>query len=350
MNLTLPNSKNNLMIELDGVSLIYHEGLKYQFLLSDGSSDEWSPLTEIPTITFTSLPAGSYELRMRAVDIEGRASEEVVLPFTIKEAFYRTWWFFLLCGVAIALIVVGVFRFRLKRINEINEKEKLEFKTKLLALEQKSVNASMNRHFIFNALNSIQYFINTQDRLSANKYLTNFAQLIRKNLDSATADNNTITLEEELSRIKLYLSLEAMRFKDRFEYEIKVDDEVDAESIMIPSMIMQPFVENSIIHGILPNESIQGEIKILVKQSDKGLDIIIEDNGIGVNQSLKNKSEMDGDHKSQGMEITSKRIELIQKISDVGISLEGPEEIIGKDGSIKGTRVLIKIPHEYLDF
>jgi LytS/YehU family sensor histidine kinase len=219
----------------------------------------------------------------------------------------------------------------------------------LLALEQKSVNASMNRHFIFNALNSIQYFINTQDRKSANRYLTNFAQLIRKNLDSANSNANTISLEEELDRIKLYLGLEAMRFKGCFDYEVNVGDDIDLETIKIPAMIMQPFVENSIIHGILPNEEVHGLISISVRREGNMLLLSIEDNGIGVNRSLQQKDNIDGDHRSQGMEITSKRIELIRKISKNDISLEGPEEIKDVNGSIKGTYVLIKVPLDDLD-
>src|SRR5574343_861215 len=102
----------------------------------------------------------------------------------------------------------------------------------------------MNRHFIFNSLNSIQYFINTQDRLAANKFLTNFAKLIRKNLDSSD-DGNLVPLQQELERLELYLSLESMRFKDRFTYEIDEGD-VEVEQIEVPSMLLQPFVENSI--------------------------------------------------------------------------------------------------------
>lgn len=345
--LILPNSKNNLIFELDGVSVVHHRGLKYQFYL-EGSSEGWSPLSDIPIITFTNLPAGEYNLRMRAADIDGRLSSEVILPFTIKEAFYKTWWFIGFSLLFLSLIIILVFRVRLRRVKELGEKEKLIYKARLLQLEQKSVNASMNRHFIFNALNSIQYFINTQDRLSANKYLTNFAQLIRKNLDSASAEGNRITLEEELERLKLYLSLESMRFNERFDYTIKVQD-VDPMSIKIPAMIMQPFIENSIIHGILPNESKKGDIHINIFEKDNYLNISIEDNGIGVNQSRSRKVFSVEDHKSHGMEITSKRIELIQKIYKDDISLEGPTEILNKDSSIKGTYVLIKIPLHNLD-
>lgn len=347
IKMVLPYSKNNIIFDLDGVALVNHRGLKYQFWLV-GLNNEWSPLTDVSTFTFNNLSAGDYILRMRAVDIDGRRSEEIQVPFVIKEAFYKTWWFILICVVSTAALILLIFRLRLRRINELNEKEKLEFKSRLLSLEQKSVNASMNRHFIFNALNSIQYFINTQDRHSANKYLTNFAQLIRKNLDTATTDHNTISLEEEIARLKLYLSLESMRFSGRFEYKI-ISEDIDLESIMIPAMIMQPFIENSIIHGILPDESINGMISIRMFVVKNVLNISIEDNGIGINQSISRKGEFHGDHRSQGMEITAKRIDLIAKVSSQTISMEGPDEILNDDRSIKGTRVLLKMGLEYLE-
>lgn len=343
LELNLPNSKNNLIFELDGVSLIHQKGLGFQYKLK-GLRDNWSTVSENPTITFTSLPPGDYILFVRVLDIDGRMSEEIKFPFVINEAFYKTWWFILIEILAFAGIIVLFFRWRIKRIAELNEKEKLGFKSRLLSLEQQSMNASMNRHFIFNSLNSIQYFINTQDKLSANKYLTNFAQLIRKNLDSATAVDNVVSLEEELERLRLYLSLESMRFNDRFDYEFNIADNVDTESIMIPPMIMQPFIENSIIHGILPREEVKGLIRVNATIENGYLLILIEDNGIGIQESLKSKSQNIGDHRSQGMEITSKRIELIQKISNNDISLVGPDEIVGDDGLINGTSVLIKIP------
>lgn len=346
-HLDLPYSMNNLIFELDGISLSNHQGLNYQFLL-EGLNDSWSPLTPNSTITFTSLPAGEYILHMRSVDVDSRISKEIVIPFKIRPPFYKTWWFISLCILGIGGLVVLFFRFRVRRINAANEKEKLEFKSRLLSLEQQSMNASMNRHFVFNSLNSIQYFINTQDRLSANKYLTNFAKLIRKNLDTATVDGNMISLEEELERLGLYLSLESMRFKDRFNYKIRAEG-VDTNSILIPAMILQPFVENSIIHGILPNLEKKGFITLEVREENGYLLMVVEDNGIGVNHSMTKKVDMDGDHRSKGMEITSKRIELIQKISNDDISLVGPYEIYNDDRSIKGTHVLLKIPLNNLE-
>lgn len=345
--LELPFNKNNLVFELDGVALVNHDELKYQFQL-EGLNETWSPLSPVSTITFTNLPAGDYVLRVRAVDLDGRKSEIVEMPFVIHEAFYKTWWFLTICAFALAGIIITLFRLRLRRVRQINENEMLTYKARLLALEQKSLNASMNRHFIFNSLNSIQYFINTRDRLSANKYLTNFAKLIRKNLDSASWEDNRITLEEEISRIELYLSLESMRFKDRFDYAINTND-VDLELYKIPAMILQPFIENSIIHGILPQEDVKGLIEINVERKDETLEILIRDNGIGVNQSISRKTMDTGDHRSQGMEITSKRIELMQKFSDKTMELIGPKEVIGEDGSINGTYVLLKLRGDNLE-
>jgi sensor histidine kinase YesM len=142
--------------------------------------------------------------------------------------------------------------------------------------------------------------------------------------------------------------LESMRFKDRFDYKISATG-VDTNSILIPAMILQPFIENSIIHGILPNLKKKGFISLEVTEENDYLLMSVEDNGVGVNQSMTKKGDTEGDHRSKGMEITSKRIELIQKISNNDISLVGPYEVYNDDRSIKGTHVLLKIPLNNLE-
>lgn len=347
INLRLPYSKNNLTFEIDGISLANYPGLKFQFLL-EGQDVSWSPLNNNTTITFNGLSAGDYVLHARCVDSRGNMSEEILFKFTIKQAFYKTWWFISCTVILFGFIIFRIFKFRLKREREENEKEKLVFKSRLLALEQKSLNASMNRHFIFNSLNSIQYFINTQDRLSANKFLTNFAKLIRKNLDSSD-DGNLVPLSQELERLELYMSLESMRFKDRFDYKINCADEIDTESVIIPAMMLQPFIENSVIHGILPNEDKKGMISVDITLNKDILTIQIDDNGVGIETSMENKINYEGDHRSQGMEITTKRIELLKKLSNRSFELIGPKQIMNDDGTIKGTRVILKFQVENLE-
>ena len=154
----------------------------------------------------------------------------------------------------------------------------------MLALEQQSLNSSMNRHFIFNALNSIQYYINRQDRLAANRYLSDFAKLIRKNLDSS--QDNLTSLRDEIERLELYLKLEHMRFKDKFEYKINIDPALNLDQIKVPAMLVQPFLENSIWHGLLPRES-QGYVQIDIISRNKHVEFMITDNGVGIDNSLK---------------------------------------------------------------
>jgi ligand-binding sensor domain-containing protein/two-component sensor histidine kinase len=346
-NLDLPYSKNNISFELEGIALANYPGMQFQFRL-EGLEGGWSPPNNNTNITYNALPAGDYIFHGRCIDSRGKFSEEILIPFTIRQAFYRTWWFFLICGTILGLLVIGAFRVRLTREREANEKERLEYKSRLLTLEQRSLNASMNRHFIFNSLNSIQYFINTQDKLSANRFLTNFAKLIRKNLDSSE-EGNMVTLSQEIERLDLYLSLESMRFKDRFDYKIDCDPAIDLDAVVIPAMILQPFVENSIIHGILPDESKKGNIQIKIYIEEDNMVIEITDNGIGIDQSKKGKSDYDGDHRSQGMEITSKRIELLNKLSDRKFEIKGPFQIEDNYHLIKGTGVILKMQLENLE-
>ena len=345
--LKLNYSKNNLIIDLDGISMEDPESVTFQYRL-EGESDKWSPPTLNPTIILSNLDAGDYTLQIRAISGTKKISEISSFVITITPPFWRTWWFYILVFVAIAFGIRYYFRLQIKRERERNYKINLENKSRLLALEQQSLNASMNRHFIFNSLNSIQYFINTQDRISANRYLTSFAKLIRKNLDSASEGDNVVTLQQELERLELYLSLEAMRFKDRFTYEIDNQD-IDLEQVTVPAMLLQPFVENSIIHGILPDETKKGEIVVTIKALGDQLEICIDDNGIGIDYSLNKKAKFKGDHKSQGMEITSKRIDLIRQMWNKDYELIGPFQMTNPDRSIKGTRVLIKIPYENLE-
>jgi hypothetical protein len=343
----MPYSKNNIAFEFDGISLSKPGELYFQFWL-EGVEDSWSPKNSIPTATFTGLRSGSYVLHARAIGEQNITSKEIKIKFVILPPFYQTWWFISICVIVLAFLIYQFIQFRIRMERENNEKETVVFKNKLIKLEQQSLNASMNRHFIFNSLNSIQYFINTQDKQSANKYLTNFAQLIRKNLDSSGSDGNFIPFTKEMERLELYLSLEAMRFKDRFTYKFENSVEND-DQILIPAMLLQPFVENSIVHGILPKKEIKGEIIVKAWTDENMLFIRITDNGIGISKSLKSKANFEGDHKSQGMEITAKRLSLIKEISNKGFEIIGPEDIVDENHTINGTYVLLKIPFEILD-
>jgi len=340
--LTLPYNQNHLTFDFIGINLKDPESVSYEYRLL-GANYSWSPLSNSNTATYSSIAPGEYDFELRATNKNFIWSATESIHITIKSPFWKTWWFILLMFFAAGFIILQIFRIRIRSIKQKQENEKLGFQNRLLFLEQQSLNASMNRHFIFNSLNSIQYYINSSDKRSANKYLSSFAKLIRKNLDSSTANNFIVSLQEEIDRIKLYLTLEKMRFQEKFEYELEVDSSIDTEGIEIPSMILQPFVENAIIHGVLPLER---KGLITVRIYDEYGDIVFEviDDGVGIDNTLKNKKvSISGDHESKGMEITNRRIELLRKLTGDNLLIVGPFQLNDTEGNSLGTKVTIKM-------
>lgn len=342
ISITLPYNKNHLTFDFIGLHLKDPEGVRYQYRLV-GAEENWSPMTNNRYATYSFIDNGEYEFEVRATNNSGEWSETSRMHVTILPPFWLTWWFILLMILLGVGLIVLVFQIRIRAIKQKQENEKLGYKNRLLFLEQQSLNASMNRHFIFNSLNSIQYFINSSNKLAANKYLTSFAKLIRKNLDSSQANNFIVTLKEEIERIQLYLSLEKMRFEGKFEYEIDLDDDIDTESLEIPSMILQPFVENSIIHGVLPIQR-QGLIRIRIFLEFGFLVFEVVDDGIGIDASLSlKKANPDNSHDSMGMEITNRRIDLLRKLTGENLMIIGPFQMNDDSGNSLGTKVIIKI-------
>lgn len=310
--------------------------VSYSYILK-GFNENWSPPDKNNFVRYPNISPGEYTFLVKASTDLINWSEPVSHTFTIKAPFWLTWWFRIGVLILVFSFIYWLFLRQRKRQKEKRKADILVYKNKLVKLEQQSLNASMNRHFIFNALNSIQFYINKEDKLSANRYLSSFAKLIRKNLDSSVNEDNLISLEEELERLKLYLSLEKMRFKDRFEYEINIDPNVDLEMNKVPGMFLQPFVENSIWHGILPSQKL-GLITLSIKKQGEGFQFTIEDNGIGIETSKKLKESSANNHISRGMLIASNRIAMLEKITGKDIILTGPYEI-KKEGKVKGTRV-----------
>jgi hypothetical protein len=341
-NIVLPPKQNHLTFEFIGINLKNPKHVMYSYRLK-GAEEKWSPLSSDHTATYSFISPGNYVFEVKATNDGINWTPIKSIDIEIEPFFWQRWWFIL--GGLIFVLLIGylLFILRVRALKRKKDNEKLVFKNRLRELEQQSLNASMNRHFIFNSLNSIQYFINSSDKRSANKFLSNFAKLIRKNLDSSTADNFMVNLDEEIERIDLYLSLEKMRFGDKFDFEINVDEDVDVEMTKVPSMILQPFVENSIIHGILPNNK-KGLIQINIHNQPDSLEFEVIDNGVGIDESSDNKSDFAGDHESKGMKITENRIELIRKINGGKLMIIGPFQLNDEQGKSKGTKVIIKLP------
>ena len=339
----LPHHQNYLTFDFTGISHTNPAKVRYRFKLENFDED-WSPVQNATFATYSNLPDGDYVFRVESMNKDQVWSKNnASFAFTIKTPYWKQAWFIFLCALGFGSIVFLIYRSRrLARLRKM-ERGNLINRSKMLALEQQTLNASMNRHFIFNALNSIQYYINRQDRLAANRYLTSFAKLVRKNLDSS--QSNMVALSEELERLKLYLSLEHMRFQNKFNYNIEVDEKIDAEAINIPSMLLQPYVENSIWHGLLPLESPEGLIEVNVTTDGESLIFTIDDNGIGIETSLSSKEVTEKDHISKGMSITNGRINLMREMTNEKIYVHGPFEVKNDKNEAIGTRVEIVLPY-----
>lgn len=336
-DLVLPYNKNHLTFDFVGIYHTNPDKVKYRFKL-DGFDENWQPLTASKFVTYSNIPSGDFTFLISATTDLKNWSKPISFSFSVKPPFWLTWWFFMLCLLFISGIGYLILLRRRKIKTVRRETRMLVDKTKMLTLEQQALNASMNRHFIFNSLNSIQYYINRQDKISANKYLSNFAKLVRKNLDSSLVPE--IYLDDEIERINLYLKLEQMRFQDKFDYSIKLDPSIEPQSIKIPSMLLQPFIENSIWHGILTSQQ-KGNIKIDIKKEEGKLVINVLDDGIGIDVSMAQKQGKDQYHDSKGMEITKGRINLISKISNKDCAIKGPYQVYDANKKVSGTEVSI---------
>lgn len=346
--LSMKFTDKNVSFKFDGIYMTNPGSLRYSYFL-EGFSSDWTPPSNNSTASFTNLPPGEYIFKLKVDNGSNATSEIFTIPMVVTPPFYRTWWFYLIIAIALSLLILSIDKARQKKLERKNYQVKLEFQNKLSKLEQQSLNASMNRHFIFNALNSIQYYINAADTKSANKYLSRFAKLIRKNLDSSYHEDGMVALSDEIERLKLYLDLESMRFIDRFNYSINIDEAVETEVLKVPAMFLQPFVENSIIHGVLPVKDRMGEIEINISEHFDHIRIEIKDNGVGIESSRSNKKDVSNVHQSQGMMIAKGRIELLQKISARSIEMDGPHQIKENDRLINGTVVNFKIMKQYLE-
>lgn len=261
---------------------------------------------------------------------------------------------FLVIGL-LAIVFIGIVLVRnslLKRREEKHLRElaendlciqKLETKKQLGDLEMQVLRTQMNPHFIFNSLNSINRFILQNNKVQASQYLTKFSRLVRMILQNS--QNELITLEQELESLELYLSLEALRFDDHFTYTITVEKELDVSSLNVPPLIIQPYAENAIWHGLMHKEE-KGDLQINVFMANECLFFKIMDNGIGRQKATTLRNKLNTAHKSMGLTITAQRIARMQEPStqEAAVLIN---DLIEADGTPCGTEVILKLPLIY---
>jgi len=339
-------------ISLETGIINYYSGgkshIRYK-LEAEGKNEEWEYAPAYYTIRYEELPPAKYKLIIQSSNAANEFNGPIkTLLINISPAFWNTWWFRIIALLFLIDLIYSLVRWRIRKKFQLQlertEKEKqiAELKQKTVEMEMQALRAQMNPHFIFNSLNSINRFILQNNRTQASEYLTKFSKLVRLILQNSQA--SLIPLESELQALELYLDLEALRFDHRFGYKISVPKDLDIEVLKVPPLIIQPYTENAIWHGLMHKED-KGQLDIEVTEVGEHLYFKIADNGVGRKQSAAMASKSATKHKSMGLKITQDRIAMLQKVNG-----ESPVKIIdleNADGTAAGTEVIIKMPLIY---
>jgi hypothetical protein len=334
----IPFSNNNINFEYTAISHKSGGDIIYYYRLR-GLNANWITTAQT-SLTYQSLDPGDYTLELYAVNKFGVRSETLSLPFSIVAPFWRTWWFYTAAGLGLLLCTVFLLNLRNKSLRrKLEEKNRLQ--KQFAALEQQALQSQMNPHFIFNCLNAIQQYILTNDKEKANKYLTGFASLMRQTLDNS--GRKAITVADEVRYLRQYLEMERLRFGDSFTYNITVSNTVRQDYTEIPAMLLQPFVENCLRHGIRYKTDNSGRIDIAFFTEAEYLCCSIRDNGVGREKTAALKSLQHIEYQSKGMSLTQQRVALLNKMTDEVITTDIIDHK-DADGNATGTEVIVKIP------
>ena len=323
--LQLNPTENHLSFQFKSTDINHPKGIEYRWKLNG----EYSPWTSKDFIDFANLNSGAYEFAAQSRNIDWIESDVINFKFLIDKPLYEKSWFLWTVYSSLGLIIMIVFIVVFFRIRQKNKRKiaQLAMENHLLSLEQKALQLQMNPHFIFNVLNGIKAMGSQGDTQQMNSTINTFASLLRSILNSSRQEE--ISLTEEVKTLENYLILEQQMSTNSFEYSIHLATEnIDPEEILIPPMLIQPFVENSIKHGFQQIDK-KGEIEITFKVNGDFLDCTIKDNGMGIEKSKESNKQH---HQSMALQVTKDRIE----------SLSGKNSLQIKDDN--GTTISFIIP------
>jgi ligand-binding sensor domain-containing protein len=309
-----PNNTASIIFE--AVALREPNTVQYRYRFN--STQDWQYATHSNnTVSLAQLQAGSYRFEVQARHLNSAWSKSDTINFKIYPFWWQTTWFWLFCTTVI-LGSVGFFALRYTQKQQKRQTERLQAEKKMTELEQQALQSMMNPHFVFNVMNSVQYFLNHNNKESANRYLTQFARMLRTNLEYS--NKQTINLDEEIKYLNLYLSLEKLRCGDTLNYVFNIDEDLDTACITLPPMLLQPYIENAIWHGIMPNKENYDEnggiitIEVTEPQPDV-LQITISDDGVGIDNSKAAKAESPSNHHSLALTLTAERLRILSELT-----------------------------------
>lgn len=330
--LQLTPDQTQLGFSFRTVDVDHPNEVAYRTRLDD---NEWSPWVKENKQNFAGLAYGAHTFSVQSRNYRWQESEPIAFRFFIDSPLYQKDWFQWSVLALALVLLLGFGWWYIRKIKAKNkaEQERLKTQNYLLTLEQKALQLQMNPHFIFNVLNGVKAMAGTKpEKMDAT--INSFAILLRETLQNSRKEH--IGLDQEIKALKHYIEVEQLMAQKPFEYLIKVKTTPDAEEILIPPMLIQPFVENAIRHGILKGEK-EGKLEIGFTTSKTHLHCSIIDNGLGIFKSQSEKPKTD--HQSMALTVTKERLESIAGKNTLHIS-----EIKNEDGSVEGTKIAFKIP------
>jgi ligand-binding sensor domain-containing protein len=339
--LQLKSDENFVSINFTAVDFVHSGKILFSYKL-EGLEESWSEASERRFASFSHLPGGDYRFLVRVANEKGEwGPVQELIRFNIATPYWKRTWFVLLASLVFTLLIFALYRYRINRVQR-SEAHKTRLNKRLAEAEMRALRAQMNPHFIFNCLNSINRYIVKSDQQKASLYLTRFSKLIRLILDNS--NSKAVSLEQDLEALKIYIEMESLRFEDKFDFTVEVAPGTDAFNIQVPPMILQPFVENAIWHGLLHKEG-KGVLKIYIQKNARHLECLIEDNGVGRKKAMELRSKSATTRKSLGMQLTEERMQLL--MTELGTKGEiRVEDLIDSNGEPLGTRVILKLPIE----
>lgn len=303
--------------------------IKYQLLPTE-KSPRYSSTTNV---NYDNLSPGKYTLVIQGVNNNGVEGPATIYSFTISSPFWIRWWFVIIAGIFLGLLVYFLVRKRISYIRK-RESEKTALKEKIVEFHYTALRAQMNPHFIFNVINSIQLYVLKNQPKEAYNYLSKFSKLIRRVLENSK--QKLITISDELETVRIYMELETIRLEGNITFNIQVDPSISQEEVLLPSMIIQPILENCIWHGIVPlNASRSGKVNIAISIQNNSLLIVIRDNGIGIDPAKK----VDQERKSFGLTLIRDRLSLLSGESSIEIA-----NLLNSQNEIQGVEVTLILP------
>jgi ligand-binding sensor domain-containing protein len=341
-NLILHFDDRSIQFGFAGLSYRSAGNILYRYRMI-GLDSGWRTTSQT-VLEYPVVPPGDYELQLSALNKFGVSSALLRQRFSVVTPFWLTGWFEVLVVVISALGTWALAIWRIRLIRR-RQQEKEQLTKKMLEVERMALQTQMNPHFIFNCLNSIQQFIFDQDIFAANKYISGFSRLIRATLQNST--KSFIPLADEISYLTDFLTLEKLRFKDKMDYIIDVDPALHAGSCIIPPMLVQPFVENSMRHGLRHKQEAKGHIHVSFRKAGNRLEVVIQDNGIGRKKAARYKTSEHIEYQSKGMSLTADRMRMISAKYNDPIETE-VFDLEDDSGRAAGTRVVIKFPFFHL--